>query len=242
MKSNTMYRRSVIAVIGVVLLILTATIASAKNLNPGVLPPNSHSFGMTYGEWSAAWWQWALSIPVDENPLLDPTGENCDVGQSGKVWFLAGTVGGSVERECTVPVGKAIFFPIVNTECDDVAPFPPPFPQPPFLAECAQFFIDHATVVEVTVDGVPLQNVDMYRVQSPPPSFTIDLPDNNIFGVPGPVSGSAVSDGFWILLAPLSKGEHIIQFRGVLSFPEPELNFTFETEVTYHLTVAPRKP
>ena len=28
----------------------------------------------------AAYWQWGLSIPVDENPLLDTTGEKCMVG------------------------------------------------------------------------------------------------------------------------------------------------------------------
>ena len=27
--------------------------------NPGVLPPQSHSFGQTYGEWEASFWQWA---------------------------------------------------------------------------------------------------------------------------------------------------------------------------------------
>jgi len=32
--------------------------------NPGVLPPNSHAFGMTYNEWSAKWWQWAVNIPA----------------------------------------------------------------------------------------------------------------------------------------------------------------------------------
>src|SRR5438876_1613577 len=30
--------------------------------NPRVLPPGSSSFGKSYGEWSAQWWQWAFSF------------------------------------------------------------------------------------------------------------------------------------------------------------------------------------
>ena len=92
------------------------TAASAKkNKNPGVLPPQSSPHGKTYGEWGAAWWEWAASIPADSNPLLDQTGESCHEGQSGKVFFLAGTFGETgVVRECTIPTGTALFFPIVN--------------------------------------------------------------------------------------------------------------------------------
>src|SRR5262245_42961061 len=48
----------------------------------------------SFKELSAQWQQWRLSIPTPENPLLDPTGEHCMVGQRGAVWFLAGTSGG----------------------------------------------------------------------------------------------------------------------------------------------------
>jgi hypothetical protein len=37
------------------------------NSNPGVLPPNSHAFGRSYGEWSAAAWQYLLAIPASIN-------------------------------------------------------------------------------------------------------------------------------------------------------------------------------
>jgi hypothetical protein len=55
---------------------------------------NTSAYGNTWGEWSARWVQWALSIPAATNPILDPDGENCELGQSGSVWFLAGTGGG----------------------------------------------------------------------------------------------------------------------------------------------------
>src|SRR5205823_8952020 len=92
--------------------------------NPAIAPPNSHPFGLSYGEWSARWWQWAFSLPVDHHPLYDTA--DCSAGQSGKVWFLgasfAPTVTGSGQvvaiatRHCTVPTGTALFFPILNAE------------------------------------------------------------------------------------------------------------------------------
>lgn len=235
-------------VIGIVLgLIVTVTTAFAQNLNPRVLPPNSHAFTKTYGEWSAAWWQWALSISLDKSPITDTSGAHCAEEQSGKVWFLAGTTGGpAVFRSCTIPLGKAILFPIINAEWSvaEAIAFAPPdgtcFVNTSItgtteeaLRACAIAQIDHVTTVEADVDGVPLQDLEMYRVQSQLFNFTAVL--DNPFLVPVGLSKS-VSDGFWIFLAPLPLGEHKIHFKGVAPFPE--VGFTFETEVTYNLTVA----
>src|SRR4051794_32791649 len=73
------------------LLFALPTPAQSRNPNPGVLPPNSAPHGLTYGEWSAKWWKWALEKTKEQSPLLDTTGANCTVGQSGHIWFLAGT-------------------------------------------------------------------------------------------------------------------------------------------------------
>src|SRR5262245_37394366 len=68
--------------------------------NPGrgvVVPLNELYAGRSYGQWSAAWWQWALSIPVHDpacpsreqcnhpisHPLIHPTIGNCSAGNSG---------------------------------------------------------------------------------------------------------------------------------------------------------------
>ena len=45
----------------------------------------------------------------------DTTGEFASLGQSGPVWFLAGTFGSTVTRTVTIPAGKTLFFPILNT-------------------------------------------------------------------------------------------------------------------------------
>ena len=90
-------------------LIVVTTMVLAQN--PEVVPLNFNAFGNTYGEWSARWWRWALSIPADQNPLLDTTGANCSEGQGGQIWFLAGVFGGAATHSCTVSGGKALFFP-----------------------------------------------------------------------------------------------------------------------------------
>lgn len=199
---------------------------TAENPNPGVLPPHSKAFGKTYGQWAAKWWQWAFSIPMDSNPLLDETGEFCDEGQHGKVWFLAGNFGGVTERTCHVPHGKALFFPIIN------AAFwvPEDGATEEAVRAGANAVIDGAADLEVTIDGRPLTDLLDYRAESP--AFV--LPGDELLVDLGFEPGDrypTVADGYWVLLAPLSKGEHEIHFSAALP------DFGFESDVTYHLKV-----
>src|SRR3954453_11906827 len=114
------------AMIGLCALLIAAALVPTRqakaegNGNPSVIPSNARPYGQSYVEWSNAWWQWAFSLPVpagnpEAHPLFDPTGASCGAGQSGSVWFLAGSFAGrTVVRNCTIPTGKAIFFPILN--------------------------------------------------------------------------------------------------------------------------------
>jgi len=63
------------------------------------------------------WWQWAMSIPASHNPVYDKTGNRCGMAQRGEYWFLAGSTGGPVSRNCTIPQGVKLLVPIVNTVC-----------------------------------------------------------------------------------------------------------------------------
>jgi hypothetical protein len=99
-----------------------STISSAVEKGM-VFQPHSKPHNLTYGEWTAKWWQWAYSIPREVNPAYDDTGKYCSENQRGPVWFFPGTYGKSVIRECTVPTGTAILFPILNSECS-FAEFP----------------------------------------------------------------------------------------------------------------------
>jgi hypothetical protein len=191
--------------------------------NPGVLPAQSHPFGRTYGEWSAAWWQYAFSVPVSVNPLFDETGIGCGVGQSGHVFFLVGvfSVSGTATRDrCEVPAGAALFFPILNVESDAANT---PGVTETGLRDINAFYVGIATDLHASVDGHAVQNPAAYRSISP--AFAITLPptdDLESFFVGSPVIGPvfpAVGDGFYLMLAPLSAGPHTIRFGGTFGPP-----------------------
>jgi hypothetical protein len=212
-------------------LVFLVPYASAQNNNPPVAPPDSRPQGLTYGQWAAKWWQWAYSIPRDQSPFYDQTGERCGIKQTGPVWFLVGTFGGSVVRQCTIPTGVSLFFPILNTECS-VAGGDGKTEQD--LRNCAKTQIDRATNLEVSVDGVRLQDLQKYRAQSQ--LYNISLPNNNIMGVASTTSPS-VAEGYWIFLNPLPPGKHEIEFAGAAGEVTVTSNMNFLTSTTYHITV-----
>jgi len=141
----------------------------------GVFPPDSRPYGLTYGEWSAKWWQWAFSMPEPLNPLVDDTGRNCANNQTEPVWFLAGTGGGAVTRECTIPSDKGILIPIINIACDSATE--PTLDTEEELRSCAKADQDLVIAKQITVDGINIGNLDSYRFQSP--LFSLTFPENN---------------------------------------------------------------
>jgi len=232
------------AALFVSLFLAWAPTASAKNPNSLVFAPNSTPFGMSYGEWSAEWWKWLISIPAKNSPVLDADGGDCAEGQSGPVWYLAGTFGGAVTRTCSVPASKLIMFPILNAVCYRVGPGAFDEGTEQELRDCAKNSMDHATVVDASIDGVALHSLNPpnspFRTQSG--GFEFSVPPNNILGLPpgGPFSsGQAVSDGYWIMTASLPLGPHTIHFHGRIDIPatDTEPPFEFETEATYLLDI-----
>ena len=216
-----------------VLLVLVAALALGSVCPPGavaqnarapVLPPTEHPYGQSYSAWAADWWQWALSQPASTNPLTDPSGAQCANEQSGKVWFLAGTITGeTVTRACTVPAGTALLFPVVNAfTCVD------PGGEDPGEAALREMvaYVGSATGLTATIDGATVPNVRAYYEESS--IFSVTLPDDNIFGAPGGVYGPCVDAGYYLVVPPLPPGQHTIHFTGSV--------IGFTVDVTYHIT------
>lgn len=200
--------------------------------NPGILPPQSNPGGKTYSEWAGAWWQWAFAIPTPINPLADTTGQYAAVGQEGPVWFLAGVWGaeGPVVRECAIPAGKMLFFPIVNfvtagwqfTGPGDVAGFVD------WARGALKGALDGVTGMACEIDGKPVQNLTAYREQSGP--FPLTFPADNLWGHPEwqlelQTDILGIDAGYYLMLAPLKTGKHTIHFQAGTM------------DVTYYLTV-----
>ncbi|MBM3225260.1 MAG: hypothetical protein FJZ47_15860 [Candidatus Tectomicrobia bacterium] len=203
-----------------------------------VVPRDANVYGSSYSEWSARWLQWLFSTPTDTNPAADTTGANCAEGQSGPVWFLAGSFGTTVTRECTVPAGKALFFPLVNGifgagvfDCEPTVPGTAC--NLAALRSAAAASMD-AVTLEASVDGRPLRDLLEQRVQSPVMTFT--YPPSNVFGVPPGTYAPNVADGYWLMLAPLRVGTHTLHFKAEIT-GGPFVGTVIE--VTYHLTIAP---
>lgn len=215
--------------------------------NAAVFPPAAKLFGKTYGEWSAAWWQWCFSLPTGGHPLFDTA--DCSAGQNGPVWFLGGTFGasGTRTRNCSVPDGKFLFFPLINNWADNTD-----CPQDSFteaqLRAIAKGNQDQATNLSCTIDGVPVAGLSdplqtPYRATSPVFTYTIPGSDNllsylglscytNAAGTPFLVDADAVADGVFLMLLPLGAGTHTIHFTGAIG-DQP----SFSQDITYNLTV-----
>jgi hypothetical protein len=207
-------------------------------LAESVVPPQSDSFKQTYGQWGGRWWQYVLGIPdnpaPDENPLNDPNGERCNVGQWGPVFFLVGTTGGSAVRSCEAPADTGLFFPIQNIFCA----IPEDGDTPAAISQlCSDFVTANYDVktFSVTIDNKSVPNLQKFRASSFF-SFTGGIP--GVFRTSGcnltppPCyenwHETAFSDGYWIMVNALKQGQHTIRFKGG------------NIDVTYNLTIVPQ--
>ncbi len=194
-----------------------------------VFPPNSHPFDKSFPEWSAEWWQLTFSLPTSDNPV---NGQDCSLGQRGKVWFLAGSFESSpFSRSCSVPEGKALFFPVINRIDINVTDQT----VRDLRAEIAPC-LNAATNLSAEVDGEYIDNLERFRVKSVP--FEVAVPPNGLFGLEG-IYSPVVGDGFYLMLKPLHIGTHIIH----VSAQEPVVGTCGSATVdgTYTVTVKPVK-
>jgi hypothetical protein len=239
-------------------ILITASAAAT------VAAPDSTIEGRTLPQWSAEWWKSVFAIPVyaaDGTTVIHPQfdaglnpGDVVDAphglpSPDGRVFFLYGSFsGGDLERTVTVPAGKHVFVPIVNTEWSnpDTAP-PPNFVSPPGnytqaeLAAFAKTQGDTITGISASLDGQAIGEVLQNRhaaqfeyTQPPERSIT-----QTFFGIDAPGPNESAADGYYLMFLPLEEGEHTLTFTG--SSPDnsatPPLLGAFDFTMTYHLNV-----
>lgn len=209
----------------------TAFVA-ADSINPGVYSTDSSPHVIPYGKWLAKWWNWTSSIPAAQHPRDDYTPDKCAVNQEGPVWFLADQLGGREERTCTIPSGRSIFIPLLVGECDYSIP---ELNSDDDLRRCATEGNEYG-VIEATVDGVKLKNLDQYRTQSG--FFNITIVEGNIYESP-PGTFKGFADGFFVFLEPLPPGKHDINLKVSVLNPV-ETSYNYNADWTYHLIVEPK--
>jgi hypothetical protein len=194
----------------------------------------SSPHGRSYAEWAAAWWQWALGNPATGNPLLDPTGDACATGQSGHVWFLAGTLASdAVTRDCTIPQGTALLVPLINIAYFAFLNDPPETRTEEFIRSQVTC-IEDAEFVLVEIDGRPVRDPTRYFERSV--VFSVVLPEDNLFGatetqIPELTLSPSVDAGYYLFLHPLPPGEHTLRWQA------SSAECGFAQDITYDLTV-----
>ena len=103
-----------------------------------------------------------------------------------------------------------------------------------------KLFADHIVDVFATIDGVPVKNLQDYRFDTPQFRFTAPTPWYRPPGFAGG-RGTAVGDGYFLMLTSLSKGHHTIHYGGTLHFEAGELGndepFDLPKDITIELDV-----
>ena len=208
------------------------------NPNPGILPPGAAFKGKTAGEWSAAWWQWVLGEPG--NPQMsDSTGEFAHVNNNGAdgVFFLAKTWVGTQERTIEIPTGTPLYVPLMGWGV---------------TKEPGGFIEEFGSVENVFEqlffpDILGVQNLSL-EIDG---EFVAALEDGNLHYLNFVENGDELIVPIWdankskwmeiagyefsVILTPLPPGEHTVRLRGEWS----DGNDSFQSDVTYHLTVLP---
>lgn len=187
------------------------------------------------GYYGAEWWKWAYSFPCASSPILDTTGAFQNQKQPERFFFIAGT--GTGIRKITIPYGKIIFYPVVAYINDYPCPDPTFQPAPgqsmgDFLAEGAKFYMDSVDSLAVELDGYSFPNLYRQRATSSLFYFTgnpdgVNCLDACITAKPQP----AVTDGYWMMLAPLSRGKHTLHTRARIAA------VNYFVDLTYDITI-----
>ena len=185
-----------------------------------LVPPGEQVADVSQEEWSRNWWQWAGSFGYEESPIADKIGAHCGAKQSGAVWFLAGTYGTKrTVRECAVPRGKYLFFPLIN-----YVVMPPVDRQvncKAVMSSAAQM-TDHVSSLVLEIDGVRHADLAAHRLS------TRQCFDTGARAEPKIAVYPSAANGYYVMI-PLPPGKHTLNFGGALP--------SMLQAVTYVLTV-----
>jgi hypothetical protein len=218
------------------LLSLISYAAGISSLN--IFPPESKPYGLSYEQHIKDFWKWIISIPQDQNPWGDQTGENCAIGQletnSSTLFYLSGNGGGKSERTCTLSAGKSLFIPVSPMEISDKEA---PNRSIEELHKIAKKDQDSVTSLYLKINDKEYTRQDLSKYRIPTEEFEVTFPKNAIFGATEGIS-KAVADGYYVITQPLEKGNYTILYKSSLICPEIDcIQPNFAQDIKYNLIV-----
>lgn len=193
-------------------LILAGCTATESSPAPQAAPATNAAgkVDVSSAAFQSKWWNWATQ-PEEVNPVTDSTGEHCAEGQGGGVWLVAGSFGGAVERQCTMPTGVPIAGPVVNLAAADAG-------------DCADFL--ETAEGTVSVGSGPQVVPEVVHVE--PVRFEFTAQRGNPSGYRAGRQES-YGCGIWFSVGPLPAGQQQIVIKGSSG--------NFSVQATYNLTV-----
>ena len=182
--------------------------------NPQVFAVDSNPYGTSMKEWAYNWMRWEYSIRAATNPMI-VAGVDYDQNQFGPVWFVP--LGPNHNDAFSVPHHKALGLMLSQVNVTYPCPDPSFHPAPgqslfDFLSTGLTQVNDGITVLDVRLDGVPIQDALRYRFTSTKVFFfegdksLAASFDACVTGLPQP----AVVDDLFLLFKPLSRGQHVL--------------------------------
>jgi hypothetical protein len=202
-----------------------------------IFPPKGSPYGLTYEEHIKNYWKFIISIPADQNPVNDETGEKSvtsQINSSSSVFYLADSRRGKTERTCTIPSGKGVLIPVMVVEVSDKERPNAPLEE---LQKMAKKDQDSVSSLYLKIDSKEYDSAYLDGFRTHTDAFNVVFPENAIYNAP-PGKSTAVADGHYIITDVLSKGKHEIHFKSSLTNQgEDCLEPNFETDVKYTLIV-----
>ena len=209
------------------LVLLTILLSAPADAQPRVFGPATAPYGDSLPEWTADWLRFVFNHTFDDL-ASEPHCRSSEI--HSRVWFITPLFSpGSADVNCELPPGVSLLLPILWAECSTVEGTPFACSDETSCRACAEGFLDGVAGLSAVIDGTV---IDVPRFRFGSPLLSYELPGSNIFGLPDGTPIQSVGDGYYLMIKPLSVGQHVIHHAG----GAPDLGF-FNT--TVHIRVTP---
>lgn len=239
--NNRVSLRYILLFIGLIWLIPVSSAAG----NVDVYTVNDLPLGNYPSDWVSIWWNWNLSILLDEWNKIESGG--CVTHKESSMVMLIDTAKGDIlNQRCAISASDGILIPIWTAECDESTPDLVNMYSGNHTL-CARDYNTGKITGLVKVDDrlIAELNVEDYTTKI---ARNIIEVHTKLFNATNPLEGHVpaakegtfpgVAHGWFVFLKPLPPGEHTVYYQiNVIPSQESGAGNNNAAEITYDLIV-----